>query len=113
MVGNKKSNRGERCYLSNICDTQKCRRISPPRISFPECCYTTLEREPRPDDADAKDQATAEARAEAGFYDTTGSRTVFVVRTTDATSSEVFSDRVVHWEPPRRDNGPKVVDDKS
>jgi hypothetical protein len=59
-----------------------CRGLGKAGTSFLECGYTALEGEPRPDDADAKDQAAAKAGAAAGLHDPERSRPVSVERTT-------------------------------
>ncbi len=111
MVGNEERN-GHKCrfmpnlhclsFGGSLCEAGAC---------ILECSYKSLEGGPCPDDGDAKDQATAEAAAEAGFHDPLGSRALSMAREAYAASGEIFPDRLVHGQPPKRYYWFKMVDD--
>ena len=113
MVGDEKGN-GSFCRVSeSLCYWPQCRCFEPQGAGVSKRGDQPLEGEPRPDDADAQDQATAEAAAEAGFYDPLGSRALSLAREAYAASGEVFPDRLVHGQPPKRYYWFKMVDGES
>jgi hypothetical protein len=113
MVGNEEGN-GHFCSsVPGVCRWPQCGRIWASRASILKCRNSALEGKPRANDADAKDQAAAEATAEAGFYDTLRSSPVPVARTVYTPPSSVLPDRMVHGKPTQRHHRPEVVDGES
>lgn len=110
MVGNEEGNGDFRCDSAGLCNWPQCRSFSATRTRIPQCCYSALEGKPCAHDADAKDQAAAEAAAEAGFHDPLGGRALSLAREAYAASGEVFPDRLVHGQPPKRYYWFKMVD---
>jgi len=106
MVGNETGN-GHRCNLDpRLCCIEERYGLGTTGISIFKCRYPTLESKPRPDDADAKNQAAAEASTTARFPDKIGGSTVSLEGAGYAPSSPVFPDRLVHRKPTKRDNRP-------
>ena len=113
MVGNEEGN-GNKCrYVSGLYCQPKCRGFGPAGTCISECGDFILEGKPFSPDGDAKDKTSAEAGAAAGFYESYRGRTLSVESPKDAAPREVLPDRVVHGQPPQRDNGPQVVDGES
>jgi hypothetical protein len=113
MVGYEEDNGDQFGYLPGVHICPKCGRLSSTRAGILECRHPALEGQPRPDDADAEDQASAEARTEARLYDAWRSGKVSLESPPDPTLGKVFLDRLVHGLTAIGDNGPKMVDGES
>lgn len=113
MVGNEEGKRHQ-CNLDpRLCCIEERWGVGTTGISIFKCRRAALESEPRADDADAKDQDAAEARAASGLHDQGAGSQVSMARKADAASGAVLPDWLVHGLAEISDNGPEVVDDQS
>lgn len=113
MVGNEKGY-GHQCrFVPGIHCGSACWGFISERVSVSECRYLTLEGQSLSYDGNTQDQVAAKAAAQAGFYDALRGGPFSVEGAANISPSEVFHHRMVHGEPPQRDNGPEVVDGES
>jgi len=91
----------------------ECGGFGKARVGFLECRAFALASKSCANDADAKDQTTAEAAAAAGLHDEKAGRYISVARQANAASGAVLPDWVVHWIEAECDHWPEVVDGES
>jgi hypothetical protein len=113
MVGNEESDRYKFCNHTGLYCVEECWSLQPPRACFHERGNQPLESEPRSNDADAKDQTTAEADAEAGLHDPERGGQVPMARAENAASGAVLPDWLVHGQSPKRYYWFKMADGES
>jgi hypothetical protein len=113
MVGREERNRN-RCHLDpGLYCPPECGGVRSPGVGIFECGHFSLAFKSRAPDANAEDQASAEAGAKARFYDQIRSGAVSLGGAENPPPGQVLSNRLVHREPPERDNGPEVADGES
>ena len=113
MVGNKARVRRERFYYASVYCITECDGMCAEGACVLECVDSALEGKPRPHDADAKDQATAETASATGLHDPEPGGAVSMESPQDTTSGEVLPYRLVYGQSPLSDYWIKVVDDRS
>jgi hypothetical protein len=97
MVGNEESDRHICGLMPGVYCPPECWRLRPEGTCFSQRRHWPLEIKPRPDDGDTKDQASAQAAAEAGFHDQIGGGPLSYDRPAYPSPSEILFDRLVHW----------------
>jgi hypothetical protein len=87
--------------------------VRSPGASIFECRHIFLESQSLSAHGCSEDQAAAQTIAQAGLHDALRGGSLFVEGAVYASSGEVFPDWLVHGLPPKRDNGPEMVDGES
>lgn len=106
MVGNEARYRNYCRLMPQLCSASECRSFGKEGISVFECRHWALASQSFAAYARAKNQTSAEAYAEARFYDAERGGQIPMGCPKDAPFGEVLPDRLVHGEQAKRNNRP-------